>query len=268
MTNPTKISAAGTPPALAELMAQYLRRQVAAQEAGWAGVESGAEVVPFEAVPVQPVDARLAWDEALTALELAQPEAELADLEAPPDWESLVAAQEPAMGLALCTGNYPQAVRDLHGLLRTADLKELRPGAARPTSAPVVVSWADGVRRAFQFPEMLVAAGVLRLAKQFALAGELLATDERKIPAAWRDAWTNERAALAWHQGQAEEAIRLWHSQAETVPVLFNRGMAALFSDQPQEARRWLAKAVAGIPEDSAWHHLGKLYLALAEMRS
>ncbi len=261
-------SGSTTPPALADLLAQYLHRQASAQEAGWASADAGAEVVPYEAVPVQPVDARLAWEEALTALEWAQPEADLSAVTVPPEWASLVAGQEPVMGLAFCAGNFPQAVRNLHALLQTADLKDLRPGAARPIAAPMVVSWADEVRRAGRFPDTLVAAGVLRLAKQFAQAEELLALDEGKVPAAWRNACANERAALAWHRGQAEEAIHLWQSQTETIPVRFNRGMAALFSDQPQEARSWLAKAVADLSEDTSWHHLGKLYLALAEMRS
>jgi hypothetical protein len=265
MTNPFPSKSA--PPALADLMAQYLRRQVSAQEAGWAGGDVGAEVVPYEAVPVQPVDVRVAWEEALTALELSYPEADLSTPEAPPEWASLVNGQEPLMGLAFCTGNFPQAVRNLHGLLQATDLKDLRPRAARPASAPVVVSWAEEVRQTFQFPATLVAIGALRLAKQFSLADEFLATDERQVPAGWRGAWANERAALAWHRGHAEEAIRLWQSQAETVPVLFNRGMAALFSDQPQEARAALSRAVAEMPADSSWHHLGKLYLALAEMR-
>jgi hypothetical protein len=254
-----------TPPALTDLLAQYLRRQAASPETGWAG--AGAEVVPYEAVPVQPVDARVAWKEALTALELSHPEADLSPLTVPPEWASLVAGQEPVMGLACCTGNFPQAVRDLHALLQTADLKELRPGAVRPISAPVVASWAEEVKRTGRFPAMLLAVGVLRLAKQFAQADELLAVDDRKVPAAWRNAWANERAALAWHRGQADQAISLWQSQEETVPILFNRGMAALFSDQPREARSWLSRAVANLAEETSWNHLGKLYLALAEMR-
>jgi len=48
------------------------------------------------------------------------------------------------------------------------------------------------------------------------------------------------------------------------VPVLFNRGMAALFLDRPAEARADLRKATERLPESSGWHHLGRLYLALA----
>jgi hypothetical protein len=51
------------------------------------------------------------------------------------------------------------------------------------------------------------------------------------------------------------------------VPVLFNRGMAALFLGDAAEARTCLNQAVQQLPEESAWHHLGRLYLALAESR-
>jgi hypothetical protein len=43
--------------------------------------------------------------------------------------------------------------------------------------------------------------------------------------------------------------------------------LAALVLDRPAEARPWLTQAVAQLPEDGAWHHLGRLYLALAGTR-
>ncbi len=87
------------------------------------------------------------------------------------------------------------------------------------------------------------------------------------VPAAWQAAWANEEAALAWHRGRPEEAAALWQEQPESLPVLFNRGMAALFLGRPGEARAPLSAAIARLPEDSGWHHLACLYLALAEMR-
>ena len=51
---------------LAELLAEYLQRQAAAHAEGL-GRPEGGDVVLFEAVPAQPVDPRLAWDEALAA---------------------------------------------------------------------------------------------------------------------------------------------------------------------------------------------------------
>ncbi len=68
--------------------------------------------------------------------------------------------------------------------------------------------------------------------------------------------------------GGADEAIQLWKAQPASTPVHFNCGMAALFSGRPAEARAPLGQAVSQLPEDSAWHHLGRLYLALAEARA
>ena len=72
---------------------------------------------------------------------------------------------------------------------------------------------------------------------------------------------------VALHCGRAEEALALWQAQPSSVPVLFNRGMAALFLGKAAEAKQALAEAIVKLPEASAWHHLGRLYLTLAEMR-
>ena len=89
-----------------------------------------------------------------------------------------------------------------------------------------------------------------------------------EAPAVWKALRANEEAALAWHRGQAEEALALWRTQKASVPVLFNRGMAALFLGRPTEAQTVLREAVAQLPDTSAWHHLGHLYLALTSARS
>ena len=132
---------------------------------------------------------------------------------------------------------------------------------------PTLGDWVAGLVRKPAYPQILVALGVLRLARHYDEAANLLQQQRTHVPAQWQAAWSNEEAALAWHRGQAEEAAQLWRSQPESVPVLFNRGMAALFLAQPAESRLWLSQAVAHLPETSAWHHLGRLYLALAEMR-
>src|SRR5207244_10792645 len=112
--------------------------------------------------------------------------------------------------------------------------------------------------------EGLRAAGALRRARQFDRAEEVL----RHKPAdEWRAAWANEEAALAWHRGRAGDAAALWRDQPDSAPVLFNRGMAALFLGQRGEARGWLRGAADQLPEASAWHHLARLYLTLAEIR-
>jgi hypothetical protein len=105
---------------------------------------------------------------------------------------------------------------------------------------------------------------VLRLARQFDQAAQILTDVQKEAPALRQPGLLNERAALAWHQGKHADALALWSAAPESVPVLFNRGLASLFLDQPGQARSWLTQAVARLPEGSAWHHLGRLYLTLA----
>jgi hypothetical protein len=253
-----------TPQSLADLFKEYLHRQTAAQAEGLAFADADGQVVPHEAVPVQPVDPRLAWEDSLAAVRHFPAAPTEPRWQVPPDWPALVAAHEPAVALAFCVGNFPQLVRNLHPLLSGGDLNALRPTACRPVSAPSSsLEWA---RATHDCPQVLLAAGVLRLARHFEEAEKLLHSTD-KIPASWQAVRANEEAALAWHRGQSEEALALWQAQKDSVPVLFNRGMASLFLGRIAEARTNLAAAVAQLPDTSAWHHLGQLYLALADAR-
>lgn len=253
-------------PPLHDLLARYLDRQASAHEEGLGFADRGEEVVPFDAVPVQPVEPRLAWTEAVAVLRPLNLLAAARSCPVPPEWPALVASHEPEVALPFCLGNFPQLVRHLPGLLHTPDLGALRVSAGRAAPVPGLAEWAQGAARVNEYPQALLAVGVLRLARQFDDADELL-RELKDVPAAWRDARTNEEAALAWQRGDADEAVASWRAQAESVPVLFNRGMAALFLGQPAEARSFLGRAAAQLPEDGAWHHLARLYLALAEMR-
>jgi len=257
----TKPNSPDNPLSLPELFTDYLRRQTAAHEAGLALPDSD-EVVPYDAAPAQPVDPRLAWDEAAAALRCFHPSLPKLPAKAPTEWPTLVTSHEPVAALAFCAGNFPQLVRNLSALVQAAELRDLRPTAGRPVEASGLAEWAAGNEGPAR---TLFAAGTLRLARQYDQAAELL----RETDAApeWRDALANEEAALAWHRGRTEEADRLWQAQPESVPVLFNRGMAALFLGRPTEARGWLRRAAEQLSENDAWHHLARLYLALAEMR-
>ncbi len=245
-------------PALAELFTRYLQRQAQAQAEGLGYTEPADEVVPHEAAPAQPVDPQLAWGEAV-AVAQHFPGAAPKAWPVPPDWPGLVAAQEPAVALAFCLGNYPQLVRNLHPLL-SSEPPALRVPPGRPLPAAALADWANAQTG---YPQALLAAGVLRLARHFDEAADLL-RQAGDAPAAWQALKANEEAALAWHRGRGEEALALWQAQAPSVPVLFNRGMAALFLGRRDEAVAALTQAVAPLPDTSAWHHLGHLYLALA----
>jgi len=254
----------GTPvqPNLSSLLARYVQRQAEAHASGLAALGPAGEVVPHEVGPVQPIDAKLAWDEAIAVARFYGP-VEPRALQAPPEWPHLVATHEPATALPFCFGNYPQLVRNLQVLIETASLLDLRPTASRADQAPALVEWAKQASAAKQLPRLLLALGALRLAKQFEAADEIVEANEPSVPPQWRGAWANEKAALVWQRGQFEEASKQWQSMAPTVPVLFNRGMAALFCGRPAEAQAALTEAVSQLPETSAWHHLGRLYLTL-----
>jgi tetratricopeptide (TPR) repeat protein len=255
-----------TPRSLTALFRQYLHRQMAAQAEGLGLADPDGQVVPYEAVPMQPVDPRLAWEDALAVVRFSQaPSAGAGNpIPAPPDWPSLVAAQEPAIALAFCIGNFPQMVRNVQPLLAGGDLSALRRVPTRPVSvSPTLLQWASTTRG---YPQLFVAAGILRLARRFKEACDIFVSN-REAPAGWQALRANEEAALAWHRGNAEEALALWQAQKTSLPVLFNRGMATLFLGRATEARTALNRAVAQLPETSAWFHLGQLYLALIAAR-
>ena len=253
-----------TPDSLANLFTRYLQRQMAAEAEGLGIADPDGQALPHEAVPVQPVDPRLAWEDALAVVRHFPKVQADARWSVPPEWPALVASQEPAIALAFCVGNYPQMVRNLHPLLGGGDLSRLSVPSSRPVCAPAaLLQWAS---QTHSFPQVLVAASVLRLVRRFDEAAELLRT-RASVPAAWEPVGANEEAALLWHRGRGEEALAHWQSQKACAPILFNRGMAALFLGRSGEARAALIAAVEQLPETSAWHHLGHLYLALAVAR-
>jgi hypothetical protein len=252
-------------PNLADLMSRYLQRQADACAVGAAA--SPDEVTPYEAGPVQPIDPKVAWDESLAVFKLAGQPADTRGWKAPPGWPTLVAGHEPVLALAMSAASFPQLVRNFHMILQTTELTHLRPQLGRATPAPELAAWAEDVAGRKQFPHTLLALGSLRLAKQIDAADAFAAKHDADVPADWRTAWGNEKAALAWHAGRSEEALAIWRKLEPTVPVLFNRGMAELFLGETGAGRQHLADAVARIPETSAWHHLGRLYLTLAQGR-
>src|SRR4051812_47721286 len=99
---------------VADLFANFLKKQIDAHAAGVGHAEPVGDATPFEATPTQPIDPALAWEDATAAAKLAG--AQLA-LDAPPDWPSLASRQGSAVAVPLALGNFPQLVRDLHRLL-------------------------------------------------------------------------------------------------------------------------------------------------------
>ena len=266
MARPNTSSEQPVQPSLSDLLAGYLRQQVARQAAGLANADNLGEVVPFEAVHQEPVEAGLAWREAVAVAKYFQPNSKTPELQVPPDWANLVASAEPVAALAFSFGNYPQMVRDLHALRHATNLAALLPTGASAASTAELREWAALSARQEKYPCPLLAAGILRFTRQFEAAEELLNRQLTDGPTDWKAGWANEEASLAWHRGQTQRAADLWKKQTASVPVLFNRGMSNLFLGKGAEARPLLTEAVAQLPEDDGWHHLARLYLTLAEM--
>jgi hypothetical protein len=253
-------------PNLSSLLARYLQRQAEAQAQGLTVPAPAGAVVPHEVSPVQPIDAKPAWEEAIAVMRFYDKGDETV-LQPPPSWPELVGAHEPATALAFCVGNFPQMVRNFQALIDTANLKDLRPGnAARNNEGEMsaLAEWAQQNSFAKKPPHLLLALGALRLAKQFDAADGIVHSNDAKVPPSWHDAWANEKAALTWERGQNDDALACWQGMQASVPILFNRGMAALFCGRAAEAKKPLTEAVDQLPETSGWHHLGRLYLALA----
>jgi hypothetical protein len=248
------------PASVIDLFKQYLSSQVAARAEGLGLDLPDGELSPYDAVPVQPVDPKQAWEDALSAARLF-PGVEVQGWSVPVEWSVLVHGQEPAVALAFSIGNFPQLVRNLQPLLARGDLTALRIDTGRANAPAGLIEWASVAKEP---AELVVAAGALRLARHFDDAERLL---KRILIAGWKDLIENEKAALAWHRGQFEAAAKAWQTQKPTAPVLFNRGMATLFLGDASAARTALNDAVKMLPETGAWHHLGRLYLALADAR-
>lgn len=251
-------------PNLTDLFARYLQKQADAQAVGIAAFDG--EVSPYEVGPVQPLDPKLAWDEALAVVPFYAATAKPVR-HAPPQWAHLVANHESIVAVAFSIGNFPQLMRNFHSILSQPDLAEMRPTAGRPVPATELGPWVEEVARKKQYPQMLLGLGALRLAKHFDEAEAYIRAHDAEIPAEWRAGWENEKAAVLWHAGRCDEARQLWDKLEPTTPVLFNRGMAALFAGDVVIAKQHLNAAIAKLPATSAWHHLGRLYLILCDLR-
>ena len=252
-------------PRLDDLLAGFLNRQAKARATGLAEVPV-SEVEPYEAAFAPVIEPRVAWEEALSAITLLDAEHGKLSFNAPADWSALMTSEASVSALAYAAGNFPQLLRDLPALIRTPRRSSRPSGAEGTVNVRSLLSWTNDALHNSGFSQAFFGAGALRLAGQFDAAAKVLDELRGRAPARWRQVLLNEEAGLAWHRGHSEQAAKLWNEMPESAPIWFNRGMAALFLERPAEARAALAKAIDMLPDDNAWHHLARLYLALSEV--
>ena len=267
MTNSREISTPGDA-SLPSLLRQYLEREAAARGSGFGRAEPRGEVVPFDAGSSQFVNPKIAWEEALAAAKFYGED--FGDLikETPSNWPAMVAEAVPQCAVPMCLGNYPQLVSDLSLLRSQTELAKLKPIPKVQDTAAGLASASLSEPTPAGYSRVLLTAAMWQLSGNYDQAADLLLRNQGRVPDLSRWAWANEEAALNWHRGKAEPAAASWRALPARAPVLFNRGMAALFSDRPSEARPLLNDAISQLPQSSSWYHLGALYLALAELRS
>jgi hypothetical protein len=249
---------ASAQPTLADLMTRFLASR---SDAAAAAVESaGSEVEPHEVAAGFRVEPRTAWADA-TAL--------LPGTSAPPtDWAALVGLPVSVYAVPMALGNFPQRVKDVSPLLGRFDPTALRPSTVA-TPAPGLSglrTWVVREAKKRTAESALLAAGVARAAGELDWAAELLADAEPLCTGDDRARWENERAALAWHRGDAADALARWEAMPDSPAVRFNRGMTLLFLGRYAEARTELTAAVEALPEGSGWRDLAELYRTLAEI--
>ncbi len=247
---------------LASLMKRYVEKQSQAQSEGMAFELPEGEVGTYDAGPVQVVEPKLAWEDAQIALSRTETQARPC-----PEWANLVAAQDPALAVAFCAGNFPQIVRNFLPMLQSSSLTPAKLKLSRTVDKTVYLEWAKNMAEK-EWPAPLLGVAILRLAQEFEQAEQMLDSLKDQTPAGKEPEWLNERAALDWHQGEHEKAAQRWQSMEPTPTVLFNRGMSSLFLGRAPQAHASLTEAVSQISERSSWHHLAQLYLTLSAMQS
>jgi len=229
------------PPSIAELTTRYLSDEsVTVAHAASSEVELHETHLGFR------VDAATAYRDACLAQKLLG--GEIAPFSMPSEWANYVAQLDEIDAMPMAVGNVPQQVRELARLLTSNDLSELAPASAEPINVPAgLKSWAKKATKAEETKW---------------LARAILSNDDEAMdrsPLAM-----NERAARLWTNGEASAALAIWMAMPDSPVASFNRGVGLLFTGQASRAQGHFQQAIAGLPENSGWNHLARLYLALS----
>ncbi|MCX7702179.1 MAG: hypothetical protein N2039_14985 [Gemmataceae bacterium] len=223
-----------------------------------------AEVEPHDSSAGFAADPRSAWRDAVAALRWLGNEPVPGNVSPPPGWVSLVAIRFPAVALPFASGHFPQMVRDLSALLRRESKRMSEDGPIDFFQRSAFIAWVETTTSSGRFPEALLGLGLCRLSGDFDLAERFVAEVSPRVPKSWRAAWDNELAALAWFRGDQRGAEEIWKNLPERPPIVFNRGLAALFTGRAEEARQHFEFVCTQLPEDTSWHQLAEPYSALS----
>ena len=240
------------PPSLRDLTARYLAAQTANPVAD---IES--EVEPHEVLGGFRPTAAQTWADALAPLAVVGLSAD--GLNCPPEWAAFAAAGGAIAAVPLAAGGFPQRVSDPSALFagKSATAAEPQPGFA------ALRQWVAASVGSGSAARLLLAAGVAATLGDHLTANAMLTAADPLCAGSARSAWENQRAAVSFLAGKPAD----WASVTGPAGD-FNRGLAALFGDQPAAAVAPLRSAAAKLPAGSGWAALAGLYATLAAARS
>ncbi len=210
---------------------------------------------PYDASAGVKVDPATAWNEVQAIAKLCGVTPTKGAI--PSEWSSIAFADSTLVALPCAMALYPQQMNDIPRLLKTVQVRQ----TPKTVESNLTALLRDKLSKKTG-EDLLLAVGIARLAGAFDLAQELLNR------CSGIEAWVrgNEVAATLWMRGNHQEALKIWKIQPTNAIVLLNRGMAQLFLNQRESARKDLQAAVLCLPENSGWIHLAQLYLSLCDM--
>ena len=222
---------------VAQLVRQALQNLSSRQEAKLAAPERGA-VEPHMAADSLVLEPELAWQANLEVL----PRPFRTLLATPAGWPSWMERLPPTGWVVHALGEFPQRL-EMESVLKD---DYVAPVLEDPPCPPAGRAPVDH----------LLGAALFRQAGRWKQASASL---DQINDAAWVDTVVNERAALAWQQGDRRTAELLWESCSASPGILYNRALAKCAAGQTDLARELFNRAAEAWPETSPWHHLARV---------
>lgn len=195
-------------------------------------------VEPHMAVDSLALEPELAWQATLEVL----PSAIRSQLATPAGWPAWMERLGPTGWLVHAVGEFPQRL----AMESVLEGDPIAPVLADTPPLPQGKHPADH----------LLAGALLRQAGQYAAASARL---DQVTLTDWADCLTNERAALAWQQGDFAAAEKLWATCVAVPGILYNRALARHAAGDKNQALELFNKAATAWPENSPWHHLARV---------
>jgi tetratricopeptide (TPR) repeat protein len=234
--------------ALGELFASHLKQQINLFEQGLGAPSNLETAIPHGTLSDVGIDPIAAWKDSIFPT-LKNTKGAIANISAPPGWQSLLFSLPALFGIPFASGHFPQAVRNPIELSNF-----IREETGWPTLLPLpeLEGWSKG-----NLQKQLISVGICRLAGMHDQASTLLNTIKDKLSS---DVAQNELGVNYWAMGDHAKALQVWDKLGAEPFAFFNRGLAYLRLGQEKIAFEQLQKASELIPNSSGWHHLAVLY--------